>query len=64
MNNNAKNNRLCTGACLLGHCQKQPWALPNIGSGLQQIQLAIHLDWLELHNNPSRTPAAIHSFSR
>ena len=46
----------CTGACLPGHCQ--PWALPNIGSSLQQLQL----DSNQLHAAQTRTRESIRTF--
>jgi len=33
MNNNVENNGLCTGACLLGHCQAE--SLLGLGPGLE-----------------------------
>ena len=49
-------DRSCTGACLPE--RSQPWALPNFGSGLVQLQL----DGLELHAAHSQTPAPARTF--
>ena len=49
-------DRSCSGACLPK--RSQPWALPNFGSGLVQLQL----DGLELHAAHSRTPAPARTY--
>ena len=51
-----KIDRTCSGACLPE--RSQPWALPNFGSGLVQLQL----DGLELHAAHSRTPAPARTY--
>ena len=63
MNNSAKIMGLCTRACLSE--QSQPWALPNIGPGLDSIQLnSSQLDSAETPWAHSRSQAPTHKYSR
>ena len=63
MNNNAENNGLCTGACHPE--QSQPWALPNIGPGLDSIQLnSSQLDSAETPRAHSRPQASTQKYRR